>query len=633
MRLFKLKTSLLALIFSVITIAVHIGGFYLMAATHRSGMLVGILQNSYKIYWPAFDLIQILGPMGNGGALMSIVVMFLAAWLEWWVIYAAGIWIVRLYFREQPISKRARIAIVFGVLAVGVCFYREWPERLGMSKYQSFRFDVETGKIDKVKEGLRQNPGFANQAQPGWGTALHEAARSGRADVVELLLEHGSDINATELEGDTPLHTAVKWGGHEDVVKVLIAHKANVNAGDKDGMTPLCDAAGEGYTNIIMLLLTNGANVNARDKYGNCPLSSAIMNNRYGIVPLLLSNGADPTIADLSGDTMLDRAALQDSPALAEMLLPYFQVTNYFKYVSKGFSCAFAFGHMDVAVPIEVGALRFETNSIHDAAFKGNVDDVRARLKAQPDLLNTDDFLALSPLHRAVQGGQAAMVQLLLAQGADTASYDENGNTPLHWAVFLGENNIVKILIDGRANVNAKGAQGKSPLHLAVQQGFLSIAEILLEAGADSNASASGGQTPLCIAVEKGNVEAARLLLASHASFGVRIYGGTLFHAWAMGTANVEIANLLLTNSCEVNATNTEGKTPLHVLVETTRFGPAQVGQVQAIQWLLDHKADVNAKDDKGETPLSLLKYHGGGRVIERRKDIGDLLRKYGAKD
>jgi hypothetical protein len=47
----------------------------------------------------------------------------------------------------------------------------------------------------------------------------------------------------------------------------------------------------------------------------------------------------------------------------------------------------------------------------------------------------------------------------------------------------------------------------------------------------------------------------------------------------------------------------------------------------------LDHKADVNAKDDKGETPLALLKYRGGGRVIERRKDIGDLLRKYGAKE
>jgi len=635
MRIFKLKTSLLALIFSVITIAVHIGGFYLMVASHRSGMLVGFWQNSYKIYWPAFDLIRILAPMGNGGALMGIVVMFLAAWFEWWVIYAAGVWLVRLYFREPPISKRTRIAIVFGVLAAVICFYKGWPERMGMSKYQSFRFDVTIGKIDKVKEGLRQNPGFANQVQPGWGTALHEAARSGRADIAELLLEHGSDINATELEGDTPLHTAVKWGGHEDVVKVLIAHKANVNAGDKDGMTPLCDAAAAGYTNIIMLLLTNGADVNAHDKYGNCPLSSAIVNNRYGIVPLLLSNGANPVIEDLSGDTMLDRAALQDSPALAEMLLPYFKDTNSAEILSKGFSSAFEYGHMDVAIPISVSALRFESNPIYEAAFDGNVDVMRTQLDPRSDLLNAKDFLGLTPLHRAAQGGQGTAEELLLAKGANINSTDQNGNTPLHWAVFMGQSKVVETLIEHKPDLNAKGAGEKSPLDLAVQQGFVTIAEMLLKAGAGPNVATSFGVTPLQIAVELGNVEAMKLLLAYHANIPVLTHGDNLFHVWASGTANLDVANLLLANGCDVNAKGNEGKTPLHVLAETARWPRGQDAQlqIQAVQWLLDHKADVNAKDDKGETPLALLKYRGGGRVIERQKDIGDLLRKYGAKE
>jgi ankyrin repeat protein len=58
-----------------------------------------------------------------------------------------------------------------------------------------------------------------------------------------------------------------------------------------------------------------------------------------------------------------------------------------------------------------------------------------------------------------------------------------------------------------------------------------------------------------------------------------------------------------------------------------------QKGQIEAVQWLLDHKADVNAKNDKGQTPLSLLKWHNRGRTIERRKDIGDLLRSHGAKE
>ena len=634
MRLIKLKTSLLALVFSVITIAVHIGGFYLMVATHRSGMLVGIWQNSYKIYWPAFYLIRILGPMGNGSPLMGVVLMSMAAWFEWWVIYAAGIWMVRLYFREPPISKRTRIAIVLGVLAAGICFYKGWPERMGMSKYQSFRFDVATGKIDNVKEGLRQNPGFANQVQPGWGTALHEAAQNGRADTTELLLENGSDVKATDGDGETPLFTAIKWGGHEEVVKVLIAHKADVNARDHDGKTPLWQAAAQGYSNIITLLLTNGADVNVRDKYGNCPLTGAIENNRYGVVPLLLSNGANPVI-DGSIENTLDRAALQDSPALAESLLPYFKGTNSPGYMKEAFSSAFTYGHMDVAVPIAVSALRFENNPIYQAAFNGNIDVVHTQLDSQSDLLNAKDFLGLAPLHRAAQGGQKTVVEFLLSKAADINSIDQNGNTPLHWAVFTGHSNVVEALIANKASLNVKGGGEKSPLHLAVQQGFLLIAEMLLKSGTDPNITASGGETPLCVAVANGNVEAVKLLLTYHSGFNVNVYGQTLFHLWASGTPNIEVANLLLANGCNINAKGREGKTPLHVLAETARWpqGQDMQIQIQAVQWLLDHKADVNAKDDKGETPLSLLKYQGGGRVIERRKDIGDLLRKYGAKE
>lgn len=629
-----MKTSRLAWIFAIVAILLHVGSLYLITAVIKSQQLAIVWQNSLKIYWPALFLVQIFGQHANGSSpLFGMVLMIAAGLFQWWLIFCALISLIRLYFRKPPISNTAKVAIVFGVLVVAVCFYEASPETLGMSKYQRFRFDVSAGNIDKVRETLKHHPSYANKVQPGWGTALHEAARSGRADIVELLLENGSDIEATELEGDTPLHTAVKWGGHEDVVKVLIAHKANVNAGDKDGKTPLWDATAQGYSNIVLLLLTNGADINARDKYGNCALSGAVENNRYDIVPLLLSHGANPTISDLSGDTMLDRAALQDSPALAESLLPYYADTNSVKILSKAFSSAFEFGHMDVAIPISIYALHFESNSIFAAAFNGDIDDVRIQLESQTDLLNSKDFLGLSPLHRAAQAGQKSIAEFLLGKGADINSTDQNGNTPLHWAVFIQQTNIVETLINHKADLNLKGSGEKSPLHLAVQQGFNSIAEMLLKAGANPNAAASGEETPLCIAVANGNVEAVKLLLAYHSDFGVHDYGDTLFHIWARGSGNLEIANLLLANGCDVNAKGREGQTPLHALIETAAWPPNQQGQIQAVQWLLDHKADVNDKNEKGQTPLSLLMWHNRGRVIERRKDIGDLLRKYGAKE
>lgn len=634
MRFFKLKASLLALIFSVLTVGLHIGTVYLVRAGVGHGMLASFWQHSLRIYWPAFDLARIWGAFGNVGPLTTVVVMVVAALLQWWLTYAAAIWLIRLYFRKPPIRRMWRFGIPLGVLAVAVLFFKLTPETLGMSKYQRFRFDVSAGNIDKVREALKHNPGYANKVQPGWGTALHEAAQSGRAEIVKLLLEKGSDVNATDGEGNTPLQVAVAWGGHENVIKILIAHRANVNSRDKDGRTPLWSAAAGGYTNIIALLLANGADVNARDRYGNCPLSGAIENNRYSVVPLLLSNGADPAIADLSGNTMLDRAALQDSPALAEMLLPYYRGPNAPTILSKAFSSAFEFGHMGVAIPIAVAALRFESNSIFEAAYRGGIEEVRSRLQSQPRLMGARDFLGLPPLHRAVQGEQIAMVHLLLSEGANINSTDQNGNTPLHWAVFMGQSNLVKTLIDHKADLNAKGAGEKTPLHLAVQQGFIPIAKMLLKAGADPNAVAAGGQTPLWVAVSNGDAAAVRLLQAFHANFNVRTrHGGNLFQAWARGTPDLEVADLLLTNGCDVNTQGFEGKTPLHVLLETIRFQRDRAGQVQAVHWLLDHKADVNAKDDKGERPLSLLQWRNRGRVIERRKDIGDLLRRYGAKD
>ena len=85
------------------------------------------------------------------------------------------------------------------------------------------------------------------------------------------------------------------------------------------------------------------------------------------------------------------------------------------------------------------------------------------------------------------------------------------------------------------------------------------------------------------------------------------------------------MAAVLLLHGANVNARDSEGKTPLHFA--------AQQGTLQAVEWLLKNGADVNAKDNKGVTPLSLTKFRNRGREVEKRKDIADLLRKYGAKE
>lgn len=633
MRVLRLKTSRLALIFSMVTLAAHLGIGFLLLAVIKNPALAGLWHGSMKVYWPVIGFVQLLGLNFNVGYITAMATMPLAALFQWWVFFCVGIWTVRLYFREPPISKVARFAIPVLALVFAVCFYRATPEAPGMSKYDRFRVDVSIGNVERVRETLQSNPGFANKVRPGWGTALHEAARSGHPDTAEQLLKDGSDVNARNGEGETPLHVAAKWGGHIEVARLLIAHKADLNARNNDGRTALWSAAAGGHINLIVLLLENGADVNAEDKNRNCPLSGAIMNNRYGVVPLLLSHGANPTVSDLSGDSMLDRAAIQGSPALAESLLPYFKDTNAAKYLSKSFSTAFQFGHMDVAVPISVSALRFESHSIHEAAFSGNTEAILSHISSEPDTLNAKDFLGLTPLHRAAQAGQGAAVKLLLTKGAAVDSTDQEGNTPLHWAVFTGQSNVVEMLIQNRATLEAKGAGKYSALHLAVQQGFLPLSEMLLKAGANPDIATQYGETPMCLAVAAGDVEAVKLLLGYKADLSVNRNGDGLFHIWAEGSGNLAIADLLLEKGCDLNARGREGRRPIHALLERTRFQADEKGQLKVIQWLLDHNVDVNAKSDNGQTPLSLLKWKNRGRTIERRKDIGDLLRTHGAKE
>src|SRR5690242_5601993 len=278
MRFFKLKTPWLALVFSVVAVGLHIGIGYLIHARFGRSALADFWQHSISFYWPAFDVIRILGFIQNLGPLMATIAMIITAWVQWWIIFAVAIWLVRLYSRKPPVSKMRRIVAGVTVVAVGVYFYIGILETLGMSKYQRFRFDVSAGHLEKVRETLKSNPSFANKMQRGWGTPLHLAAEMGHVEIAKLLLDNGADVNAVGIRGFTPLHSAA-WSGRTDVAKVLIAHGANVNAGDENGETPLVWASGAGHTNTIILLLDSGADVNARDKFGNCPLSSAIVNN------------------------------------------------------------------------------------------------------------------------------------------------------------------------------------------------------------------------------------------------------------------------------------------------------------------------------------------------------------------
>ena len=79
----------------------------------------------------------------------------------------------------------------------------------------------------------------------GW-TPLHDAASNGHVEVMEILLEHGANINdrgeigSKQSEGVTPLHEAA-MEGQVEAMTTLLQHGADANILNAKVINMACD--------------------------------------------------------------------------------------------------------------------------------------------------------------------------------------------------------------------------------------------------------------------------------------------------------------------------------------------------------------------------------------------------------
>jgi ankyrin repeat protein len=107
---------------------------------------------------------------------------------------------------------------------------------------------VKRGDLAAMRALLEKNPSLANsrsETDPRGAFPLHVAAEFGQAAAAKLLLEHGADVSARELENDA---IALGWAaffGRPEVVKVLLHARSETSQRNKHGLTPLgCAVAG-----------------------------------------------------------------------------------------------------------------------------------------------------------------------------------------------------------------------------------------------------------------------------------------------------------------------------------------------------------------------------------------------------
>jgi ankyrin repeat protein len=123
-------------------------------------------------------------------------------------------------------------------------------------------------------------------------------------EFTRFMLDHGASVESHVLiqptvnNGEnlpTPLMLAADKSA-TDLVALLLKHGANVNAHDLQGMTPLMYAAaaldqGELTTAAVKALLTAKADVGARTTSGQTALDFAVKYNKPNVVALLKNAG------------------------------------------------------------------------------------------------------------------------------------------------------------------------------------------------------------------------------------------------------------------------------------------------------------------------------------------------------
>uniref|UniRef100_A0A0G4HQ67 Uncharacterized protein n=1 Tax=Chromera velia CCMP2878 TaxID=1169474 RepID=A0A0G4HQ67_9ALVE len=143
---------------------------------------------------------------------------------------------------------------------------------------------------------------------------LYYAAQGGDAGLVKFLLTRDADLHAQikdgRLDGRTCIFDAIGYG-HKDVVELLLDHGANLDVREERQQTPLFFAAQffadvpRDHREIAELLVSRGADVTARNNCGETVLHSAARSCFSGVFDLMLQKGLDFYARDNEGHTPL----------------------------------------------------------------------------------------------------------------------------------------------------------------------------------------------------------------------------------------------------------------------------------------------------------------------------------------
>ncbi|KAH9290496.1 hypothetical protein KI387_034613, partial [Taxus chinensis] len=173
----------------------------------------------------------------------------------------------------------------------------------------------------------------------------------------------------------------------------------------------------------------------------------------------------------------------------------------------------------------------------------------------------------------AASRGDFLLMKQLLKRGMDPNESDNSSRTPLHIATANGYKDCVSLLLESGAEVNSKDEEGSVPLWEAILGRHESIAKLLRVNGAN---------------LKSGNVVSFILTAATE--------------------GDMEMLKDLQSYGADINATNEEGSTALHLATND--------GSTNVVKYLLEQGANMNKVDGNGLTPMAIAEQQSQEDIV-----------------